>query len=491
MEYVRSKLREVIQSLTRQELDESLDDFSSVRNQFTDGQENSLREGIILNYFEKHQEEFNKFLKAIQKINSQAYTAYEEYFQCHKFLPIPPKSLQTWEENRHAFIENMLSILKKQLNNSLFFINSFLLSSKFIEEFVLDEADLKDKLKDLAMKPVSDGICPLIACSEWCRFRFCDRGDRKTFNPTLAQEIENWQNQVIQSRKEVNLNKIQEFIRQSFNKLKEFLKKSNIRLQIEIEPELDRENNTGQFSGTLLLNMTLWVESKDLPLARYAENVRLDLKRNKQNSESESESLYTCLKEILPDLIHKARYSLHILVKGVKLEIEFFIPLDYYNTPLEKITFKYTRGFRELGEEYRLFINSFERYFDESFLIASSNIYNEKGMLWNSTNDDNLELGFLEEFKLENIIYIGTEPSLSDLGMIEEAKAIAVWSRNKEKPLVEGDEGDIKISEWKDWPDKIHNLRKHKKDLEITLFWDDLYPKPSQRSRPLNTNLVE
>ncbi len=77
MKYVRSKLREVIQSLTRQELDESLDDFPSVRHQFTDGQENSLRERIILNYFEKHQEEIDKLLEAIKKCNFKAYEIYK------------------------------------------------------------------------------------------------------------------------------------------------------------------------------------------------------------------------------------------------------------------------------------------------------------------------------------------------------------------------------------------------------------------------------
>ena len=75
--------------------------------------------------------------------------------------------------------------------------------------------------------------------------------------------------------------------------------------------------------------------------------------------------------------------------------------------------------------------------------------------------------------------------------MVEAALPIAVWSRNVNKPLVEGDEGDIKISEWKDWPRKIQHLRQNRKDLEVTLFWDDLYSKPSERSQLLNTNLVE
>ncbi|MUG93037.1 caspase family protein [Scytonema sp. UIC 10036] len=401
-----------------------------------------------------------------------------------KFFPILPKTLQTWKENRYDFIEELLKFLRERLDDSLFLINSFLLSSKFIEEFVLDEPDLKEKLKDLSITPVSDGICPLIACSEWCRKRFSERGNY--YQPSLAQNIEEWQRQVIEYRTGVDLRKIQELVRNSFNQLKKYLKDSEIRLQIEIEPELDHDNNTGQLSGSLLLNMNLWVKSKDLPLARYAENVRLDLKKNKQNTESESDSLYTCLQDIFPDLIQKAHYSLHILLKGVKLEIEFFLPLDYYNTPIDKISVNDNRDFSKLGKLYRVFINSFERYFDEYFFRSSSDIDDKKDRLWKS-NNDSCEI----EFPGEDIFYIGTEPSLSELKTIEESIAIAVWSRNKSKPLVEGDEGHIKRAEWRDWRHKIHELRKQKEDLEITLFWDDLYPKPSRRCRPFNTGVVE
>ncbi|MCC5619421.1 alpha/beta hydrolase [Nostoc sp. CHAB 5836] len=76
MTYKRTKFRELIKSLTSEELDESLDDFSSVRNQFTDGQEKSLRIRIILDYFERHQEEIESLLEAIKKCNLTAYNKY-------------------------------------------------------------------------------------------------------------------------------------------------------------------------------------------------------------------------------------------------------------------------------------------------------------------------------------------------------------------------------------------------------------------------------
>ncbi|MEA5582911.1 alpha/beta hydrolase [Nodularia harveyana UHCC-0300] len=76
MKYNRRKFRQLIEALTTKELDESLDDFPAVRNQFTDGQEKYLRDRIILDYFEKHQEEIYKLLDAIKECNLTAYNKY-------------------------------------------------------------------------------------------------------------------------------------------------------------------------------------------------------------------------------------------------------------------------------------------------------------------------------------------------------------------------------------------------------------------------------
>jgi esterase/lipase superfamily enzyme len=76
MKYDRGILRKLIQSLTEQELAEALDDFPAVRSQFTDGQQQYLRNNIILNYFERHQEELPLLLEAIKNCNPTAYKNY-------------------------------------------------------------------------------------------------------------------------------------------------------------------------------------------------------------------------------------------------------------------------------------------------------------------------------------------------------------------------------------------------------------------------------
>lgn len=76
MQYKRGLLRQLIEALTAPELDKSLDDFPAVRNDFTDGQPQSSRDKIILDYFEKHQEELPLLLSEIKKYNSRAYQNY-------------------------------------------------------------------------------------------------------------------------------------------------------------------------------------------------------------------------------------------------------------------------------------------------------------------------------------------------------------------------------------------------------------------------------
>ena len=403
-----------------------------------------------------------------------------------RFFPIIPKTLQTWEEKRPDFIDQLSSVLKKKLDDSLFLVNSFLLSSKFIEEFILDYQDLKEKLKELSMRSVANKICPLVACSEWCRQRFNNRRDQ-SFDPNLAREIENWLDEVVKYREGIDRNKIREFVKDSFNQFKRLIKEEDLRLQIEIEPKVDEDNNTGLSSGLFSLNINLWIASKNLPLGRFAQNELLNLRSTNQDSGVErcggevllqADLLKDCLQkeDCLSNWIRKARYSLN---SPVKLKVECFVPFDVYQVSLEEICFQSGRKRKSLGKEYPIFINSYERYFDPDYREIRDAIQFKKEDFW--SEDNSLEPN---EF-----CFIGTKPSLDDLERIEEELAIAVWSRCEDNPLTE--DGDLQISEWRNWPEKIYNLRKQKKNLKLTLFWDDLYPKPSERCRPLNTDLVE
>jgi hypothetical protein len=393
-----------------------------------------------------------------------------------QFFPIVPKNLLEWKQKSPEFEEKLLCILSKEqyLEKSLLFINAFILSSIINEEFVLDKQALKEQLRKLAIKPVSEGICPLIACAEWC----IEQSKKDENLQNLETEIVIWVHEVMKCRKGLDPSQINPDRESRYNNLQAKIQSGNLRIQIEIEPRRDTKNNTGLPTGLYILNMNLWIESQKFPFGRFAENVVL---------EPQSDSLEECLSDSLKECLKKA----DILLKWIRQEfynsftesekttIEFFLPLSLYQQSLEKICFQSGDFQKELGIEYPIFINSFDRYFNEEFRENRDEIYQKKKELWG--NSQNLASA--------EVYHIGTKPSEKDLEIIEEHKVIAVWSRCPDQPLTEGKE--INISDWKIWPEKIHDLRKQNEDLKVTLFWDDLYPKPSRRCRPLNTRVVE
>ncbi|NES82894.1 MAG: caspase family protein [Moorea sp. SIO2B7] len=439
----------------------------------------------------------NKFIKQNVKYSTSGSETSPHFF------PYLPKTWQTWEEKRHELVKKLLCILKKETEKSLYFVNSFILSRKLLEKFVLNEESLLKKLNEFSEQPVFQGVCPLIACSEWCRLRFDDKRHPRNYKPKLAQYIKDWQTEVCDYRKGIDLDKINQFIDNSFHEFKQLLDKKALRLQIELEPELDKEYNTGELSGCFLVNMNLWIESDNCILAKYPETLRLEPEVIEPNGGDKSEALLTCLKQndCLSNLVRIVRYSLsESLGKSVvNLALEFFMPCGYFNTPVETICFNYGDRRKALGKEYPIFINSFERYFDEDYSEISDNINIKKRLLWgdikpqpNELSDDDIE-ELETELDIETLLeqceaydlYRGKSPSELVLKIIEEALPIAVWVRNDNQPLIK------KISEWKNWPKKIQDLRKHKKGLEVTLFWDDLYSNPSELWQPLNTDVVD
>lgn len=409
-----------------------------------------------------------------------------------KFLPVFSQSLQDWENERDSLIHELIRIFNQNLDQNLLLINSYILVSKFIDSFVIDEANLRQTLNDLSIRPIAEGVCPLIALTEWGLQLIAQRG--RLFDRNLGHQLETWQRKAIELRSGVDLFQIKESVRKLFECMRTVLTQEVLRLQMVIEPEQERENNTGQPTGSLLLSMNLWVESQSTPIGRFAEKQHLPV----QGGEDKVSSLQQCLEvdNLLTDLVRKARYSItNCFGEEVLIQLECFLPFEYFETPLDSLTFRRGRQIGILGNQYPLFINSYERYFDPDFQEIRSDLFHKKRELWTGDGSeaqscpeidhDSEDLDQFEPFDL----YVGTSPSMSVLEMIELSLPIAVWSRVESQPLVL--DHDFQQAEWKEWPKKVNQYRKDNRQAEITLFWDDLYPKPSDHTRQLDLSVVE
>ena len=386
-----------------------------------------------------------------------------------KFFPYIPTTIQSWEQERKNSVKNLVLILNKDAESSLNAINYFLLSCNLTIDLILQEKDIEVKLSELSQKKVDNGVCPLIACSEWCRKKL----ENSPLN--LAGEIRSWQQNTIKFREDVCVDKISEYVKDSFSKFEQIIKTKKWRILVEIEPQLD-PNGTGLSTGKYYLNLQLWVAIKNYPPGRFAEKVLLVLEAE-DNQNIEDLLIDTFAKqELLVELIAKAEKSLSF---PLQLDIEFLIPLELYSLPLDQLTFQYARRRKYIGVEYPLFINSYERYYHPNFWKVKNNLYQKKEELWNEAKD------FLED----KFYFSGSQvPSEGDLLDIEENHVIAIWTRNEDHSIEL--EKDLKRSDWKEWPKKIQQLRKNIKDLEMTLFWDDMFPKPRPK-KLLNTSIVE
>jgi hypothetical protein len=266
----------------------------------------------------------------------------------------------------------------------------------------------------------------------------------------------------------VNRAKINEYMYELTGKFKELTSQKNLRIQIEIEQKKDAKNNTGLKINKFLLNINLWIEDYEFPLARFVEDQEMEFHDNFQESLQKG--------DILPTIIREIRSALPNRYAEGQLNIEFFLPFDFLNESLEEITFRSgINNRRQLGHEYLIFINSFERHFDPDFDEIRPNIEVYKNNLWNNT-------GVLDT----ESFYCGGDPSESDLEWITDNLAIAVWDRDSESSLCPE---ELNVSQWQNWPKTIYDLRRSGR--KITLFWDDPYPKPSRKTRPFRTKVVE
>jgi hypothetical protein len=394
-------------------------------------------------------EKMNQNVDSNQRVNYSA-LGIETYA---RFFPTYPKADQKWENQRFNLIEKLFKILNINSDNSLFLINSFLLVYEDPKSSSISNIqELRGKLKDLFSKPVNKEICPLILFSEWCRLKLF-----KDETLDIAENIDTWKGEAVRYRDGVQLDTIKKYARELWDKFNKNIELEG-RIQIVISPAIDKHNNTGLQTEYFHINTMFFVGTNNKiqlwSIYEKEESFRLEEMQN---------SFYQVIPEIFYYLPDRAR-----------LEIEFFLPFALLKHSLEDIKFRCDDR-PSIGYEYPVFINSFDRYFDEDFREIRDEIEEIKRALWENNSDLD-----------QKDYYIGTEPSIADLEEIVESLPIAVWSRNANQPMTDN---DLNPSEWRNWPDKTKELRRNKR--KIALFWDDLYPKPSPRPRPLNTRVVE
>ena len=355
-----------------------------------------------------------------------------------RFLPFESRTLQKWEEKSSELIDKLYDILTKKHDHSLYLINSFFLANRLSEKFASNRRELRQRIDSLAKKPVLDQVCYLIAYSEWCI-------DISESMENWTEEIENWQKEAINHRPDADGNRINSYVVKMRCEFENIINNDQVRIQIQIVPKQNNGYWDGDNTGLLikneyLLNVNLWIRSRNFPLGHFARSIDVFL----ENIEGE-----------ILTIIRKVRI---ILPPETKPEVEIFLPLTLLTKmTLEKIPYRYGSKEKPLGEVYVMFINSYERYFDNYFRDILGDMMTKKQALWE--NDGKLDR--------ENY-YSGLVPSDGD--EIVDKFAIAVWSQEVNPPLDE--------SEWKQWPQTIRTLRQQNR--EITLFWDDLYPKPSK-----------
>ncbi|NCR00689.1 MAG: caspase family protein [Microcystis aeruginosa L211-101] len=394
-------------------------------------------------------EKMNQNVDSNQRVNYSA-LGIETYA---RFFPTYTKADQKWENQRFNLIEKLFNVLNINSDKSLFLINSFLLVYEDPKlSSISNIQELREKLKDLSSKPVNKEICPLILFSEWCRLKLF-----KDQNLDIADNIDTWKGDAVRYRDGVQLDTIKKYARELWDKFNKIIELEG-RIQILISPAIDKHNNTGLQTEYFHVNTMFFVGT----------NNKIELGSIYEKEQSfRLEEMPNSFYQVIPEIFY-------YLPDQSRLEIEFFLPFALLKHSLEDIKFRCDDR-PSIGYEYPVFINSFDRYFDEDFREIRDEIEEIKRALWENGGDLDREH-----------YYIGTEPSIADLEDIVESLLIAVWSRKAGEPMTDK---ELNPAEWKNWPDKTKELRRNNR--KIALFWDDLYPKPAPRPRPLNTKVVE
>ncbi|MFN9258309.1 caspase family protein, partial [Microcystis sp.] len=311
------------------------------------------------------------------------------------FFPTYPKADQKWENQRFNLIEKLFNILNINSDNSLFLINSFLLVYEDPKSSSISNIqELIEKLKDLSSKPVNKEICPLILFSEWCRLKLF-----KNETLDIAENIDTWKGEAVRYRDGVQLDTIKKYAIELWDKFNKNIELEG-RIQIVISPAIDKHNNTGLQTEYFHVNTMFFVGINN--------KIKLwNIYKKEQDFmiEKMQDSFY----QVIPEIFY-------YLPDRVRLEIEFFLPFALLKHSLEDIKFR-CGEWPSIGYEYPVFINSFDRYFDEDFREIRDEIEEIKRALWENNSDLD-----------QKDYYIGTEPSIADLEEIVESLPIAVWS---------------------------------------------------------------
>lgn len=395
------------------------------------------------------------------------------------FFPIQPETIRTWEDRRKSLVRNLLDILSIKKEFSVLSVNSFVLSQDALNLYSRTQLGVEGVLNELSMRQVTDGICPLVACSEWCQLMFSELNQELD----VGTRIVSWQQDVAEYRVDLDLDRIRRSVRQEFVTQKEKLQDKKLRLQIFLEPEPDPQN-TGLSTGNLLVSTELYVQDTELPLGRFAERELLKLPTT-----NEADPLCRAFEEnrFLSNLVQLVLDSIYMgMGLGMlnELVIEFFLPIEHYLSPIDTVKVQYGDCEVELGQQYPVIINSYQRYFDRRSLSVRRDIHKKQIKLWRETDYEPQVCNESDKGKLEvrkfrpYDIFKGALPSKHLLKMIERDLPIAVWCRNSKHPLQKDDDKQLPVDSWLHWPEQLYDLRYSGNNSDITLFWDDLSPKP-------------
>ena len=397
------------------------------------------------------------------------------------FFYLLPKKIFVSEEESNRVLSGFLDILSESPDTSVVAFNTFALARMSRKQFVSEFSHISSRLQELIETPIRAGICPLILFSEWCEICF----DRSSFQDrgAVSTRIREWQKSIAPLRSGAKADLIKRKANERYSSLERELSEKGVRIQMDVKPET--KDGMGRPTGNHLLNASIWFDGgeeyrlDDLPLGKFAENLCVEARSSCDSSlDSEAEHLKRCLATVLPDLIRQMKYS---LPRSVRPAIEIFLPFDFYETPLEELPSIGTRS-SLLGMVYPIAINSYERYFDEECWDIRYDIREKKSLFWKDKfQKEELILdnaNFVDSEK-ELKVYVGTKPTEDIKKVIERESMLAAWSRDGNIPLEVVEL--LKNAEWKQWQEKIRNLRKRQSNLSVTLFQDDLFPKPPER----------